>query len=302
MGLFGPPNVKEMKAGKDVKGLIKALGYKKDQAIVQAASLALAELGSISVQPLTAALENKDATISQAAKETLIKIGEPAVEALIAALRKFSIRKAAADVLVKIGGPALERVIDQLVSELLGEKDDISDAANALIDIGAPAIKQLTNILMDKSIKKICKKTNAMIVCMAFNMDQIPYHTDLLKQISEVLNNGFNLRGIVAAILGKIGDASAVDPLLSALKDEDTFVHWAVAGALFKIGDDKALEPLINHLVEEDILISGTGSIWVLIGDGKTIKPMLANLKSEDQEIVQPARETLKKMGWHSEK
>ena len=45
MPLFGPPDVEKLKAQNNFNGLIKALGYKKDAAVRQAAAQALIELG-----------------------------------------------------------------------------------------------------------------------------------------------------------------------------------------------------------------------------------------------------------------
>ena len=45
MGIFGPPSVEKMKAGKDIKGLLKALGYQKDSQVRVDAAGALEELG-----------------------------------------------------------------------------------------------------------------------------------------------------------------------------------------------------------------------------------------------------------------
>ncbi len=41
MGLFGPPNVEKMKAKRDVKGLIQALGYQKGSNVRRGAAVAL---------------------------------------------------------------------------------------------------------------------------------------------------------------------------------------------------------------------------------------------------------------------
>ena len=57
MALFGPPNVEKMKAKKDVKGLIKALGYKKDASVGKAATIALVEIGEPVIEPLIAAIK-----------------------------------------------------------------------------------------------------------------------------------------------------------------------------------------------------------------------------------------------------
>ena len=300
MGIFGPPNVEKLKSSANVKGLVNALGYKKDQAIVQAASLALVEIGPASVEPLIAALEDKDKAVCQAANETLTKLGEPAIEPLIGALKRYTIRKVAAEVLGKIGEPAIGTAIEHLMTEFLGENADVSGAANALVEIGAPAVKRLAAVLMDKSVEKICKTADAMLFCMAFNMNMIPYYHDLLNKISGIVGNGVNLRGIAAGVLGEIGDPQAVESLISALKDEDEFVRWVAAGALFTIGDNRASEPLVANLTDEDLLVTGAGGSWTLIGDGKTVTPIIANLKDDEPEVRQQAAETLKSLGWNS--
>ena len=57
MSLFGHPNVEEMKAKRDVKGLIKALTYQNYAAVREDAAKALGEIGNPrAVEPLAAAL------------------------------------------------------------------------------------------------------------------------------------------------------------------------------------------------------------------------------------------------------
>ena len=87
MFLFGPPNVEKMKARRDVNGLIKALRYRKDKGVRQAAAEALVKIGAPAVEPLIAALKDESFSVRQAAAEALGKIGAPAVEPLIAALK-----------------------------------------------------------------------------------------------------------------------------------------------------------------------------------------------------------------------
>jgi HEAT repeat protein len=52
MFLFGPPNVEKMKARRDVNGLIKALRYRKDKGVRQAAAEALVKIGAPAVEVL----------------------------------------------------------------------------------------------------------------------------------------------------------------------------------------------------------------------------------------------------------
>ena len=64
-----------MKAKKDVKGLIKALKYKKDVFVRREAAEVLGKIGDArAVEPLTKALKDKDWNVQEAAKEALDKI------------------------------------------------------------------------------------------------------------------------------------------------------------------------------------------------------------------------------------
>jgi len=83
--LFGPPNVEKMKARRDVKGLIKALAYRKDSNVRRAAACALGEIKDArAVKPLIAALKDKDWDVCKAVAEVLLQIGDPcATEPLV---------------------------------------------------------------------------------------------------------------------------------------------------------------------------------------------------------------------------
>ena len=119
MPLFGPPNIEKLKAKGNIKGLIKALGYKKDAAIRQAAAQALMEMGfgwsavealrkigdARAVEPLIAALRDGDSDVRYKAARALWGIGDPrAIEPLIALLHDANkgIRLNAAETLVDI--------------------------------------------------------------------------------------------------------------------------------------------------------------------------------------------------------
>lgn len=107
MGLFGPPNVEKTKGKRDIKGLIKALRYKRDGRVRSSAAEALGEIGDArAVQPLCAALRDKDVDVRRAAAWALTKIGDVrAVESLRAALKdkESRVRQAAAEALKKLG-------------------------------------------------------------------------------------------------------------------------------------------------------------------------------------------------------
>jgi HEAT repeat protein len=78
MPLFGPPNIDKLKAKRDVKGLIKALGYEraavKDKAegVRYYAARALGQIGDArAVEPLIAMLKDNWRTVREAAAEAL---------------------------------------------------------------------------------------------------------------------------------------------------------------------------------------------------------------------------------------
>jgi hypothetical protein len=55
-----------------------------------------------------------------------------------------------------------------------------------------------------------------------------------------------------AIALGQINDTRAVEPLIQALKDNDSNVRYGAAIALGQINDTRAVEPLIQALKDND--------------------------------------------------
>ena len=129
MGISGGPNIEELKANKDVQGLISAL-KDKDPMVRGDAAEVLGKIGdSRAVEPLIEALKD---IVQFIAIESLRKIGEPAIEPLIKALKNKDtlIRSGAAKALGKIGD---KRAIESLTEALkYGDIFVRSAAAEAL--------------------------------------------------------------------------------------------------------------------------------------------------------------------------
>ncbi len=83
LGVFGPPNVDQLKASKNVNGLIRALGYKKDAVVRRDAVIALVDMGAPAVPQLILNLDNGNELIRRSAADILVRIGAPAVTPLI---------------------------------------------------------------------------------------------------------------------------------------------------------------------------------------------------------------------------
>ena len=118
--MFGPPDVEKLRAAKDVKGLIKALGY-KDWMVRSKAAKALGPL--------------RDAR---------------ATEPLIAALDDKLSRSDAIGSLGQIGDP---RAVAPLVDIFLKDDSDAITVVWALSRLGAPAVDPLLAALKDEREK-----------------------------------------------------------------------------------------------------------------------------------------------------
>ena len=144
MPFFMPPSVSRLKDQRDVKGLIKALGYQKDSWVRMDAAYALADIGPAAraaIPALIAALANDDLPASHA----LGRIGPVAVPALIAALgdENAKVRANAAFALAYMGAPASGAVPALIIA--LEDNDHLvqMEAALALGMIGPAAAEAI---------------------------------------------------------------------------------------------------------------------------------------------------------------
>ena len=150
MPLFGPPDVKKLKAKGDVKGLIKALGYDKSWMVRRDAFKALSEIGDASsVKPLFAMLKNKNKDVRKAADRALGQIGDArAVEPLTAALEDDGVRMFAVEALGQIGDSrALEPLIHALKDSNFNVFRAVTEALAALYRSGTLSEAQKQYIL-----------------------------------------------------------------------------------------------------------------------------------------------------------
>jgi HEAT repeat protein len=101
-----------------------------------------------------------------------------------------------------------------------------------------------------------------------------------------------------AEVLGEIGDSGAVEPLITALKnDEYSGVRWKAAEALSKIGAP-AVEALIGALRHPDDDVRWKAAIALGdIGDPRAIEPLIMLLCDEDRFVKSHAALALGAMG-----
>jgi len=81
----------------------------------------------------------------------------------------------------------------------------------------------------------------------------------------------------------KLADTSAVEPLLSALQDEDPSIRRQAIVALGDRGDRRATEELIRELKDRDDDARLEAVIALgKIGDPRAVEPLIEKLKSYD--------------------
>ncbi len=329
MGLFGPPNVERLLARGHVKGLIKALEYKKDSRsegldIRRAAATALVEVcDARAAVPLAIAASSLDWTLKQSAIEALEKLGRQAFEPLVRVAMDGGAqdRREATVALGLIGD---ERAIGPL-TDLLDESDSFirSRAAAALGNIGHPAaVDYLIGALGDMEWDVRAKAIQALE--KIGNKRAAPAVIDRLGDVEEIV------RHYAAIALGALGDERAVDPLIHALGDSSKYVRDKSAVALGSIGDTRAVEPLVaavrNNsgeaanalvkigqsavlpLIRELDCPNREDSLWKsitvlgMIGDERAVKPLSRHLFTENDYIRGAAANALKRVGWPAKK
>jgi HEAT repeat protein len=207
MGIFGPPNIKKMTARRDVKGLVKALGYQRDLDVRCDAAYALGKIGDpCAIEPLIPVLQDKDKDVHFAAAWALGTLRDPrAVGSLIASLHDWrgEIRARASGALVEVGEPAVEPLLIALMDKDLSVRMAAAEVLGRIGDLRA--VEPLIAVLNDNRYDDVCK--------------------------------------VAMAALGKIGDSRALEPLLAALKSNSLSVRQAAASALVKIYRSDKLSP-----------------------------------------------------------
>jgi HEAT repeat protein len=250
-GLFGPPDVSKMKAKRDVKGLVNALSYDKDEAVRREARLALLEIGDPrAVEPLINLLKNSDVPGRKVAMELLGALGD---------------------------ARAVEPLIDALLDEHL---NPIPEVVNALCKIGAAAVEPLVAAL--KSENKFIRQAAVDILDRLGDTRAVDPLFFVLKE-----DGYWVVRREAAKTLGKLGDARVVGPLFAAREDPDDATRLAAITALGVLGKP-ALDSLIVVVKEPqkywDIKQQAIKALG-MIGDPVVVELLLDVLRDHDQYI-----------------
>ena len=315
-GLFGPPNVEELKAKGDVKGLIKALSYHKDHRVRQAAAEALDDLGwqpnhseagvrywierrqwdkcveagAAATKLLVNTLNSTDEDVRQAAAEALGRIGAPAVKPLSRALgnKEHQVWLAAVETLSKIGAPAVDELIWVVTNRHLkgnrrfGGTIALGQIAARLEDW--QSVARLTGLFIG-AIDDISHPTLPMAAVEALGGIGRRSTDDALRdravkelfRVLKITESHYSLMRRQAAIeLGQIG-AQSEDAALRA----------------------RAVDSLIMALKDKESIIRRTAAAALeRIGDERAVEPLVVVLQNDrDATARQYAAEALGHIG-----
>jgi len=331
MPLFGPPNVRNLTAKRDVKGLIKALTYRGDLSVRRDAAHALGELGDErAVEPLLARLKDSVWMVRAAAAWALGELGDArAVEPLIVALQDPEgwVRGMAASALGEIGDT---RAIEPLLASL--EDDRPASTLSSVSFYAGEALAKMGDFCGVEAILEKLNTEDETIRLRAFEtMAKITGDTRVVEPLITALASPNSLvQKNAVGVLRKIGK-SAVEPLIAALTSPNDASREGAAWALGEIGDKRAVEPLIAALqdpgenVREKAAQSLAGMpgpkkraveplIAVLqdraygvrisaaralgeIGDARAVEPLAIALDDNSADVCNAAAEALKKIG-----
>ena len=233
------------------------------------------------VVPLVFVLRDDDRAVRDAATSALLAIGEPAVTTLGACLSDpvLTVQELASSVLATI---ADARVREPLVKALASPDWIVRmHAAKALGRIQDPrTVAPLVPLLQDK-VKAVREETSSALAAIG--------EAALSSLIAALTHTEWLVRLHAVEALGKTRSAEAVDPLLSVLfNDRDRAVREDAVRALGQIGDARAVEFLVTAMKEpglRPLAIEALGRI----GDRRAVPVLIEVLKGvERPEVSQP--------------
>lgn len=274
MPLFGPPSVDKLKRKRDTDGLVKALKH-KDVFVRRAAAEALGTLRDPQgVEPLIAALRDGDIAVREAAATSLGRIRDGrAIQPLARLLNDEH-----------AGG---ERLLDN--AEIAKFVSICEAAAESLGKLGhgdAHAIEALTAALQ-AAHSRVRRAAAEALGTLRDPRAAEPLVARLRDEHSEV-------RDAVWGALLKLGSA-AVEPLINALKSDDSWVRMRVVLLLGDLADERAVEPLESVLTsDQDASVRGDAArILGQLRDSRAVEPLTAALHDTDGQVRREAVEAL---------
>jgi HEAT repeat protein len=248
MPLFGPPNIDQMEARRDVQGLIKALAW-KDAPVRRAAAEALGALRDpASVDALTALLADENSGVRRAVAGALAaRGGQRVVEPLVRAL---------ADTDVQVRSIAENALYKRLMADTDAETRGAT--ATALGRLRTPeSVPPLLNAIKDAdgNVRIAAIKALATMGEMAA---VVPLILIVARETARARNTGRSdaaMERAASQALDTLADERAVEPLKAVLAQSDPDAREVAIRRLARIGSPEVGEALAGLLSDGDATI-----------------------------------------------
>ncbi len=252
------------------------------------------------INKLIPQLADADPLIESQAYDLLWAEGEPAIGPLINTLKGNSVVKVRCGSAWLLGQTGESRMIAPLISALKDPAVDVGQyAAGALLYMGTPAVGPLIIALQGKDIQ--------IRIASAGVLGQIGDSSAVDPLINALQDGDTSLRQMAAIALANMKDARAVKPLIAALRNNDEGVRSAAMEALVDIGAP-AVEPLISALYDDVtyVVLEDATQLYVRqeaalalgrIGDIRAVQPLIDALADDDLYFRRDAAFALSLMG-----
>jgi HEAT repeat protein len=260
MPLFGPPNIAQLEAKRDIQGLIKALAYKEAGVRIAAADALGPIRDPLAVEPLADLVKDEDAAVRRAAVRALsARGGVRVVEPLMLALadRDGGVRGAAAHAVYRrlMTDPdqdarretaaALGRIkphdaVEPLVKAIMDPDETVRVAAiKALASIGdCSAVPPLIVVLAHEQVRAKATGRSSLAVERAVGQALDVLCTEAAIEVLEgaLGHDDAEVREIAVKRLARIASPAVSSSLESRLDDADPIIKRYAARGLREIG------------------------------------------------------------------
>lgn len=327
MALFGPPDVEKLKARRDVRGLVRALGYQQDRFVRMTAAQALGELGEpTTIKALVAALEDSSQDVQRAAFHALGRIGsDVAVQPLVGQLRHYN-KARWVQAAVALGQIGTESAVEALLGWYAEKYQELERSKGVVPSLGISSsemskkVRQQQELCIGRQqelgqaviagVDAIQKKTAAAALHKAPPLADSVVHAAVenalrriapsaLEEFSSALGHtNISVRRKAAENLSAIADPGTYQQMAGALKDTDSQVRRYATIALGRIGGPGSLELLVPALADENEGVRRAAADALdILGDPRATEPLLSALRDIDEGVRRSAAKALTKLG-----
>jgi HEAT repeat protein len=239
-----------------------------------AAVSAMAGLRPTTLEPLMKHFKDERWRIREHVAKACGEIKDPiAVDLLVGACRDRdgAVKAAAAEALGKIRDPKAVSALIKLFRD--SSKTVRETAGTALVAIGEPSVDPLIESLKDKDFVVRCHAARAlggMTTDYQIGRSWVQHPRVVEALVSMLKDPDRAVREDATIALGMIGDPSAIDALIEAMKDGAVKRHAIMS--LGMIGDARALPPVLNALKGKGIRQDGTPTPGCIVSEESFIK------------------------------